>query len=342
MESDLASQYETIGARMVRYLKEFPPGDNYVMQVREFIRRYSEAPLFIIGNPDSTEQEHSNRHEETAGDFRLPFPTMLLDFPSGLYKEFKGKDASSTKCIIYLNTLAEDTYMVEILRVNEATREAMDTLMSPAQRSYLMAYPQLRDSVENPGRTVGDSGCYILKMHPGSNQCSFTYSKDFVYDCKAACKRIPGIIAYSPFADCEPAQPCQWKTPMCKILEDSGRSLAGTLYDIIAYINRPDRFVVKITPDMTEHEKKLKGKGKKTTFNKKPFHVVLDHAEIRQVIAESHGGHHASPLPHQRRGHWRDLRAQRYRKQRSVWVRPSDVNKGLTIRLKKAVYEVIT
>lgn len=76
-------------------------------------------------------------------------------------------------------------------------------------------------------------------------------------------------------------------------------------------------------------------------FNKKPAHIVLDHSQVREIIVASHGGTHASPLPHQRRGHWRQLRADCFKEKKMIWVRPADINKGLAIRVGKNTYEVV-
>jgi hypothetical protein len=113
---------------------------------------------------------------------------------------------------------------------------------------------------------------------------------------------------------------------------------------IIDYINSPERFVVKVTPEKTARELRFSAKGKCRNFTKKQYHIVLDAEQVRDVVRASRGtgGTHASPLPHSRRGHWRMLKADRFKEKKQIWVRPADINKGMKVTLKKMIYEVIS
>jgi hypothetical protein len=64
---------------------------------------------------------------------------------------------------------------------------------------------------------------------------------------------------------------------------------------------------------------------------------------VKEIIAAAAAGPgHRLPLPHPRCGHWRALRANRFREQGRARVRPADINNGLQVRVKKSVYEVIS
>lgn len=80
-----------------------------------------------------------------------------------------------------------------------------------------------------------------------------------------------------------------------------------------------------------------------TSFNKHPRHIVLDYSQVKEIYERRNEktGTHSSPLPHERRGHWRQLKSDRFKEKKTVWVRPADINKGLSFTRGNRVYEVV-
>ncbi|MHB8880376.1 MAG: hypothetical protein ACYC69_02580 [Thermodesulfovibrionales bacterium] len=109
----------------------------------------------------------------------------------------------------------------------------------------------------------------------------------------------------------------------------------------MAYINAPMNYIVREGMPLTKFEQRRKDKAVKPFFSKKDLHIVLDHSQVKVLMPESGNGHHASPVPHERRGHWRQLRAERFREKKTVWVRPADINTGLKWEKSGRTYEVI-
>jgi len=70
---------------------------------------------------------------------------------------------------------------------------------------------------------------------------------------------------------------------------------------------------------------------------------TVDYSGVKELIRQSREPTkpHSSPLPHKRRGHWRFLKAERFKEKRHVWVRPADVNAGMMFQIGKVIYEVI-
>ena len=100
------------------------------------------------------------------------------------------------------------------------------------------------------------------------------------------------------------------------------------------------------TEDLTPREQRLKKKAVKPFFAKHPRHIVLKYEQVKEIVARDGEKEKAdrskrSPLPHERRGHWRMLSADRFKEKRSVWVRPTDVGKGMKVRIGHRTYEVI-
>lgn len=94
----------------------------------------------------------------------------------------------------------------------------------------------------------------------------------------------------------------------------------------IAWINHPDHYTVELNPE--QRRRKLpKGRVKRLTDRER--YILLTKSEITEEWHRIHkGGSHASPVPHLRRGHYKTLRAERYKEKRGkrIWVRATHVN----------------
>lgn len=339
MTASMASQYEKVGNRIAQYMKSLQPGDESLQEkLGVFLKRYEKAPLFIVGIDESVYAEWlRNPNPDAVKEFRLPFPTMVLDFPSGLLQK-SANPRMSNSVIIYVDTVGQNTYLFEGLQTAEAFQNALDT--APVGE---------KDIITSAGCSleageIGEPFSFVVQMIPETNGFVANYSCEFIYDCQVPVAPLPGITSYATFSRCQPPSGnCMTKTSLCKLLDSSTNFTIVFIMMVIEYINRQDRFIVKITPEMTDREKRLAAKGKKFSFSKKPAHIVLDHSQVREIIAASRqGGTHSSPLPHQRRGHWRRLQSDYFKEKKKIWVRPTDINKGMSVKINRNVYEVIS
>lgn len=101
----------------------------------------------------------------------------------------------------------------------------------------------------------------------------------------------------------------------------------------LAYLAGCDEYLVEVTPQLTEKQRKQAqryGEGSKPwTRDDLPYFILIDPNRAREYGRKEseQGGSHASPRPHSRRGHWRELRAERYEREmdgsaRRVWIKP--------------------
>jgi len=97
-----------------------------------------------------------------------------------------------------------------------------------------------------------------------------------------------------------------------------------------AAISHPGNYVVQVTPSLTPKEERKVAQGRERPIRKMPHFIVVDHDVLVSMNpSRQQGGVHASPVPHERRGHWMRL-AERCRRARlegkeKVWVRPAYV-----------------
>lgn len=97
---------------------------------------------------------------------------------------------------------------------------------------------------------------------------------------------------------------------------------------IVHYLSSCPEHLVGVTPEEPKAPRKPPKKRQKKPWLREglPQIILLDPKKAREYGHRiDRGGSHASPVPHQRRGHWRMLRAERWGTKRHtrVWVRPA-------------------
>jgi hypothetical protein len=128
-------------------------------------------------------------------------------------------------------------------------------------------------------------------------------------------------------------------TPVEKMMETE----SGFILDEAAAISHPANYIVRVEPKLTEYEAKRVLAGKRYPAAKRPHFIVVDH-DVVVGMRRGEGGHHASPVPHERRGHWRRL-AERCKKAKllgrdKTFVRPTLVGEP-KFEDRKNYYEVL-
>jgi hypothetical protein len=96
----------------------------------------------------------------------------------------------------------------------------------------------------------------------------------------------------------------------------------------VNWINHPDHFTVEIGAQEPPRKTK-KSKGPRVRrLAERARHIILKKSDITTRWKKAHqGGTHAPPIPHLRRGHYKTLRAERFKEKRGkrIWVRASHV-----------------
>lgn len=94
----------------------------------------------------------------------------------------------------------------------------------------------------------------------------------------------------------------------------------------IKYITQSPKHLVEIRPIINGVQRRAAKTARKKPWLRDdlPTTILLDPTEAKEYGHRiDRGGTHASPIPHQRRGHWRQLRSDRYKEKKAVWVKGS-------------------
>jgi hypothetical protein len=132
---------------------------------------------------------------------------------------------------------------------------------------------------------------------------------------------------------------CNFRHDQARILPCAGSSMimnAGVLLiqAILIYLSGMDEYLVQVEPVLDARGRRQATKSaaqKPWTRLDLPHYILIDPQRAHEYgRTESPGGegHHASPRPHTRRGHWRELRAERYEREadgapRKLWIKPA-------------------
>lgn len=111
-------------------------------------------------------------------------------------------------------------------------------------------------------------------------------------------------------------------------LKNLGYAISSSFQDV-ALISHPMNYILLESPRLTPREERRLKDGKHISAQKRPRYIIVDHDVL--VGMQDGGGAHASPTPHQRRGHWMRLAERcihaKARGDQRVWVRPHYVGK---------------
>ncbi len=312
------SNYERIGSKLALKWSGLPNGSPEKESLGKFIDVYGKAPMFLVGFSSEEMEKSISPDIELNSEFHLPFPTMLLDFPEADYLAA----SVGTSPLIYLTT-TDTGYFAEVLNYTmyqKQDKRKMGSNWSPVQSTLSVLcsfafrlYPQVEITFNNANNDECDK------------------ERSIVYD---------DIVKIDTFKVCNN---CEHITSYCESLSAVTPAFLSLIIKAVEYINEPQMYVIKETPEMTSSERRRAEKGNMPYFGKKPRHIVLDHSQVKEIIQRSSapGSTERHVMPHERKGHWRRLRAERFIEKKKVWVRPADINRGMQWTHESRVYEVI-
>lgn len=132
----------------------------------------------------------------------------------------------------------------------------------------------------------------------------------------------------------------------CKQVFQTAQLLWQLVYATMIYANCPQTVLLGEAETLTQKEQNLSQKNKKPdAINPKKDRILI--LPTRKIVDLKHrvyaGGTHASPIPHLRKGHWRDLRSPMFKnkKGQKIWVVPASVGGDLEMKDGGVVYRVI-
>lgn len=111
-------------------------------------------------------------------------------------------------------------------------------------------------------------------------------------------------------------------------IRDATLKITATSVQCIAWINQPNLYTVQVSPTVELSKKRKPQEKKLRRYAEREHYIMLDKDEIADAWHQTHrGGTHASPLPHLRRGHYKTLRAEKWKENRGkiIWVRATHV-----------------
>jgi hypothetical protein len=330
--------YLKIGSRLYRKWKNLPPDDPDKTELERFLKIYEQAPLFLVGFSDE-DLIVQGIEPQWLDFFKPPYPQMLLQYPKATYKPIFNTE-NPVSVMIYLAEY-QDRYHVEVLVPGE---------------DFLV--PEMVQKIARGFNVSPDEAIRLATKVSVINLLSFVFKieqEDFDVEVNVihntTCKNhrssiYPDLPKPERFVVCKG---CDNPDEVCKELPHMAQYFVYLIVKTIAFINQPQNYIVKETVPLTPREERLKGKSMESPehympyFAKKPRHIVLDYSGVKELLRRSKepARSHSSPLPHKRRGHWRFLRAEKFKEKRYVWVRPADVNAGMRFQIGKVVYEVV-
>lgn len=130
------------------------------------------------------------------------------------------------------------------------------------------------------------------------------------------------------------------------VILESAASMVNEVTESLRYItaiSHPANYILKVTPKLTPHETRRVEAGKRYPDGKASHFLVVDH-DVIVGMRRDPVGTHASPVPHERRGHWRRLgehcRHAKLLGKGKVYVRPALVGEP-KFEDAKNLYEVL-
>lgn len=358
MESSL---YERMGRRLTRYLQNMCHSAPERKATTDFINFYVTLPLFLVGFSD--DDPILGGDCEVSG-FHLPFPHLLLEFPKlsrDAYAPLESIQYSQTyHPLVFVAEITPHLFAFDVLTLSEDSSLSflynIDKLDQLPGTEFLKDAPRafIDDYLLRKAFNVDYSGLFEFDEH----YRGFDVMPNLYQDVNCTDNPVP-------FPDSVPER---IKNRTIEEITVSFPTLTGYFYsdqdciheselspikywaDLIIlavyYISSPTTYIVKETEDLTPREQRLKQKAIKPFFDKHPRHIVLKYDQVKEIVARDGEKEQAnkskrSPLPHERRGHWRMLTHDRFKEKKPVWVRPADVGKGLKIRVGHRTYEVI-
>jgi hypothetical protein len=119
----------------------------------------------------------------------------------------------------------------------------------------------------------------------------------------------------------------QWQQRITHAERDGDKQLAPNAFLVLlhalATLSAATDYIVEVVPPRDDSPRAARTARIKPWLRPLPECILLSPGDRHRYGYPDHGGTHASPTPHARRGHWRTLRAERYGANRGkrVWAR---------------------
>lgn len=312
-------------APLIRHLSKF--------QSPALGEEYHRLPLFLIPQDATFLADQEQEIVSTVEDILyLPYPDLLLEFPSGTWRY-----SDRVFREIGVGGLPDrGTTWMRIRSVKRALEQpGAKPLIAAAHLQALAVHFPLDECVfaetweEKTERPDGsrsfpdlpDFSVFPLRRNVLLNFDSYWHAYPNSQHLEG---RAFGL--WCNFAKCTLTAPDIRQLP-CSFSEILMSAHCRFAILALAYITAGISLTVHVRPEQAEKLKPHVARDK-PWLQSRAHYILIDPERLRDYghpSGEEHGTHH-SPIPHQRRGHWRRL-PEGYRKERT-WVRPSFVGAG--------------
>lgn len=275
----------------------------------EVVRVIRDSRLFVFpGRAHEVLAEEKSATDEEVAElnehFRLPFRTVAVE---------------DTASLVIIADVEED----QVGLSGPRSYIEVEQMVGPRNSEFSVGPGELSPELENMFRgtvnvvwgavenMVFDPGRY------GGNHlhAQFRYGGHGCFEKKKGLRR--DLMAYLP-AD--------------MVTRNSANNVLTAVAEIDAF-NQPNRWILEGIP---VKEKKAKG-TREPRSHERPIYTLLKPQQIREKLGLPAPGEGSSPRPHERRGHWRTYRHQRFASSgladkrrwiRATWVGPSEAVVG--------------
>ena len=275
---------------------------------------YNRLPLFVMPEESEDLMQHEADLLSAAPEtFQLPFEDFLLDFPFGAEAVFKAFDMNHTRGRLWVRVRSLSAF-----RQDEATQIASPNLSGSPDDWLLLegweestttgGLPVMPDHTLIPSDVPGAAD-YGMALHAYPNPECFEHRiKNGVWCNLKHCRQPNKEIAFRCTGS-ELFHSCMTRLTVLSLIYLS-EGLGGVTTRI-AHTPRPGS-----REEKTERLKPWVAPRRET-------YIIIDPERARDYGHPSGElpdtlGHHASPIPNARRGHWRKLAPDR-----KTWVRPA-------------------
>ncbi len=315
-------------------------------QGKRFLELYRAAPLFIIEtDPAIALTQIKDEVDGLEIFFRLPFKNMLMEFPQ--------MRMLNVTPFLFLRQLDEKTILLQELIETKSIN--MDEWFSAySSRGALM--PELETLDAGKKKILIDtvinempvtSQAFFVKRH-GEYWTDIEVTWDTYGNTMCPHRRIDhwpiGGFGLQQYRECNYG--CAGKfDACCQIDAERAEKFWSLILHAVIYINYPAHIIIEETPQLTTKEQRQRDKAKKpiSAFIRKPRVRVVTLEQLKIMRHAGGAGTHASPIPHQRIGHWRTLKSEKFINKRfqRIWINDMQVG-DLSWSDERTTYRVIS
>lgn len=341
----------------VRHGKMSSKNPEHESNIQKFLISFLRAPYFSIElDPSLTLEEIKNDHEGLNHFFGFPYQQFILDFPP--LKNIRNDEFSP---LLFCRMISDKLiYVQDFTAINtQDLVSKVDKYASHMPNEFnAMSAREKADIInrffmELPGGTnsfmaTSDNGDWsrpkIMFNVFNNLHCPLNDQTDSKNVLVVEGGDVPPYFRRCSFFNNQ--EGCKgYLDRQCNSNVVFARHVWHLIFYALIYINYPAHVIIEESQKLTPREERQQKKQiKPDAINvKRPILRVVSAGDIIKRKHSEGEGTHASPIPHLRRGHWRQLRSDYYKnkKDEAVWIRDVKVNGELIWHDGNITYKVV-